>query len=569
MKRYIKTALITSLVMLILMGAAGIFIGRTYLSNQKVEKEKKKEEIDMNLYGSSKVSIEGIEIYDLKTSGDGKNVETFSYSGTEAIYNVKKSAAVKEKLDELKKRNKYSVKTPLWVYNPFGTNKLSLYLYFKTGSPYSLKYTIHTEEDEIPDFTRNCYNKSGQLQKEHEYQITGLVPGVKNYIFLYLCNQKGEAEEQIVYSITPKIPKDAPQRKLSSMEGKSEEKLANGLYVFMGEDIYLYDNSGILRGMIPIENYHAVNMVFINGQMIYNYSKNQFATINSLGQVSKIYTMKKHQIYNDFVYDGYGNLLVISSNKKADTKGDRVVSLNLESGKSKELLNFGKLLSKMKKKASKADGEKKLNWIDLNSIVMTGSDSILVSSKELSSIIKVSNINSVRPAISYILAQDTVWTGSGYESLLYTKTAMEEGDKLFKSQFGQSSLHVVKDAASEQYYVTMLNHNYGNSKTRKDIKWFQIEGVGTNKKEASSSKYYEYLVTEGEASYMLTNNFSVPYSREGNLYSYNDHFIVNAQDEKMLGEYDKEGNLIRGLTYKKKSMLYKIQKHDMKSFWYD
>ena len=221
-------------------------------------------------------------------------------------------------------------------------------------------------------------------------------------------------------------------------------------------------------------------------------------------------------------------------------------------------------LPDMKIKASKGS-EAKLNWLNLNSIAMVSSDSVVVSSKELSSIIKVNSLNSARPSIGYILSQDTVWKDSGYENLLYTKAASEEGDKLFKSQFGQSSLEVVKGGDPEQYYI---NHNYGNSSTRKDISWSETEGVGTAKKAASASKYYKYYVDEEAANYMLNDNFTVPYSREGSAFSYAEHLIVNAPDAKSMTEYDKEGRMIRGLAYNKAIKPDKIQKQDMKKFWY-
>lgn len=199
---------------------------------------------------------------------------------------------------------------------------------------------------------------------------------------------------------------------------------------------------------------------------------------------------------------------------------------------------------------------------------MVGSDSAVVSSKELSSIFKLNSLNSVRPSVDYILSQDTVWKDSGYENLLYTKTAFEEGNKLFKSQFGQSSLEIIKDADPEQYYITMLNHNYGNSPTRKDINWSEVEGVGTAEKEASASKYYEYYVDEEAAAYMLSNNFNVLYSRKGSAFRYEEHLVVNATDTGSMVEYDEEGKLIRGLKYNETMRPDKIQKQDMKKFWY-
>ncbi len=567
MKSYIKTALITSLIMLVLTGGIGVLLGKLYFDNKKAEKAKTEEEMDMNLYGSTKVDLSSVEVYDLKIKGKNKNVTTFSFKDTKEVYNVKKSAKVREELEYIKKKNTCSIDTPLWAYNPFGTNELSLYMYFKTSTACSVKYTIHVEDKDIPDFTRSLYSSKGEYLKEHEYQITGLVPGVKNYILISLYNQKGEMEKQVVYSIKPTISESGMQTRLSGIEGKSSEKLATGLYVFMGDDIGLYDNSGVLRGLIPMVNSNAVNMEFINKQMVYNYSKNAFAAVDEVGQVQAIYTMNDYKIAGDFAYDGYGNLFVIASYDRADTVADRIVSINVGSGKQEEVVDFANLLPKMKKKASKGSADK-LNWLNLNSIAMINGDSVVVSSKELSSIIKINSLNSARPMIDYILSQDTIWKDTAYESLLYAKSVSEEGDKLFKSQFGQSSLEVVKDAATEQYYIVMLNHNYGNSATRKDLDWSEVEGVGTKNKEASASKFYQFYVDEEAAIYMLSDSFNVPYSKEGSLFQYGGHVVINTPDAGCVNEYDKEGRLIRGLGYSSESEPAVVQKQDMKEFWY-
>ncbi len=567
MKAYIKIALITSLVMLILMGAAGVFIGVAYLDNKEAEKTKTEEEMDMNLFGSTQLDLKGNDIYELKIKGKNKNVSTFSFKNTKDIYNVKKSAQIREELERMKKKNTYSFDTPLWAYNPFGTNKLSLYMYFKTPVEYSVKYTIHTEEKEIPDFTRSLYSGKGEFLKEHEYQITGLVPGVNNYIVISLYNKKGEMEKQVIYSVKPDIPKNVSQVQLSGIEGKSSDKLATGLYVFMGKDIYFYDNSGVLRAILPMVNSNAVNLMFIDNQMIYNYSKNSIAAVDELGQVKKVYSLDHYNIANDFAYDGYGNLFVLASHSKAETVADRIVAINMKNGEQEEVVDFAKVLPEMKKKASKGSNDK-LNWLNLNGIAMIGSDSAIVSSKELSSIIKINSLNSVKPSVAYILAQDTVWKDSEYESLVYAKAASEEGDKLFKSQFGQSSLEIIKDVAPEQYYIAMLNHNYGDSSTRKDLNWEEVEGVGTKKKDASASKYYKYYVDEEAGIYMLSGSFNVPYSTKGSLYSYEEHLVVNTPDAKSVNEYDKDGRLIRGLEYGSKNKPVKVQKQDMKEFWY-
>jgi hypothetical protein len=48
------------------------------------------------------------------------------------VYTASYSASVKKNLDQLKKKNVYSLLRPLIVHNPYGTNTTSLYAYFKT-----------------------------------------------------------------------------------------------------------------------------------------------------------------------------------------------------------------------------------------------------------------------------------------------------------------------------------------------------------------------------------------------------------------------------------------------------
>ena len=47
------------------------------------------------------------------------------------------------------------------------------------------KYTISVDDANIPDFTRTARTgKAGNVSTEHEYQILGLVPGMKTILHL-------------------------------------------------------------------------------------------------------------------------------------------------------------------------------------------------------------------------------------------------------------------------------------------------------------------------------------------------------------------------------------------------
>lgn len=581
--------MITSGIMLVLCGVAAFFV----LKSDKEEKEKQKqialEELDRRVYGMKKESIgENEVVIPLYLSGGNKNVETFEYENEEAIYNVSRSKKTKAVLDELKKRNKYSIDAPLWAYNPYGTNELSLYLYCELQEAATLKYTIHLDNPDIPDFTRTAKVADNLVgSKMMECLITGMIPDQQNFIIIKLYNKKNEEIKRIVYSITPNPIKGSARPLLISLDGKSLEQISNGLYFFMGYDvdndnvkkkIYLYDNSGLLRGAIPLVNGWTKNIMFLNGNMLYNYSDNAFAQVNEMGQVVKTHDLEGYKIANDFTYDGFGHLLMLATKNNEKSSEDRIVSLDLNTGKEISLINMGSLLEKVKKKAKLPKGAKTLDWIGLNSIVWTENDSVIVSSRELSGILKLENISSVKPSISYIIGDKALWKELGRTSKVMGKLLPEGTDtesiyfeEPFISQFGQCNLiYSPGDPGTEgQYYLTMYNNNYGEIPTRKDMDFSLFKGIGTKAEKAKTSYYYKYLVDEVNGTYDLVKSIEIPYSTyEGSLQEYNGHIIINSGTDCSVSEYDSNGKLIQALKYSVETFTRKVIKMDMKNFWY-
>ena len=61
------------------------------------------------------------------------------------------------------------------------------------------------------------------------------------------------------------------------------------------------------------------------------------------------------------------------------------------------------------KQVYKKTAGKRADWIDLNSIQVVGTNKLLLSSKKLSSIFKVSNVGSILPKINYIIADKKLY----------------------------------------------------------------------------------------------------------------------------------------------------------------
>ena len=57
--------------------------------------------------------------------------------------------------------SQWTASAPLAVLNPFGTGSNGLYLYFETSLPTQVSYTIHVEDDTIPDYTATAAQADG------------------------------------------------------------------------------------------------------------------------------------------------------------------------------------------------------------------------------------------------------------------------------------------------------------------------------------------------------------------------------------------------------------------------
>ena len=108
---------------------------------------------------------------------DGIDEEGFTY------YDTGVQERLAGALDSLKASMTWTATTPLAVLNPFGTASNELYLYFQTDVATKVSYTIHVEDEDIPDYTAYAADASGQeYSRIHEFQIIGLVPGETNQV---------------------------------------------------------------------------------------------------------------------------------------------------------------------------------------------------------------------------------------------------------------------------------------------------------------------------------------------------------------------------------------------------
>lgn len=570
MKRKLRVILITSLVMLIAMGA---FLWKMNdLAKKANDKEQAllREERDLPAEDGSKVTdeIKAVDIVPLYLSGNDQNVITTALGQSNDVYNLNKSAEVEKMLTDIKKNKQFSFASPMWAYNPYGTNRLSMYLYFKSEGRGYCRYTITVDDPAIPDFTRTLLNDgANNLSKEHEYQLIGLIPGQKNIITVRLYNKKDELSAIQSYSIdVPALP-DGSAVKLGTEKGYSKTSISNGLYTaFTGGQtasdgskrytITQYDNSGYLRSDIPLYSGVARNMQIVYDTLVYPVSDNQVVKVNDLGQVTASYAITGYQISGEYAYDGSGSLyLIATSRQKKATKNSKILKLELETGEVTEALDLDTLLPQVHKRIKGKD------WINVNSIQVVGTNQLLISSAGLSSILKVSKVGSLLPEVNYIIGDPKLW--NDYKGLKKKVLAKDTGEsdggeegeseskkKDFAYQYGQNSLTYQKKSAEGQYTLEMLNNNAG-------------QGAGG----AAQSYYYRYQVDETTGTYRLKSSEPLAQTRtDGNVTVEPKVIIYCNSDARTVQETDRTGKLICQFTYPGK--LYRVYKSDWKGFWF-
>ncbi len=589
MKKKLLTILITSLVMIAGMGA---FLWKMNSVNRQQEKKKAallQEEMDTDTKDKALEDVDKLELQTLYLSGDKKNVVTREYGSVDAIYNKAKSAAAEDMLTDIKKKRDYSEEDPLWAYNPYGTNPESLYMYFKSKGRFYCRYTVSVDDDKIPDFTRTLDNgASGNVAMEHEYQIIGLVPDKTNYLIFRLYNKKDELANTLYYKVDMPKSYSGAQTILKLEEGRSKTPLQNGLYtVFAGtgtkkQAVLLYDNSGVLRGEFPTKEI-GYNMEQIYDTLVYEVDDNTIARVNELGQVVDCLEIPLHHIYGEFAYDGAGAVYVLAQPVQRSQSLGSVVKVEVNSGDVSDALDLSDIpsLVKLVKRADKSGKLKGRNYMAPDSVQVTGINQLLLGSSKYSTIMKVSNVNSLMPKLDYMMTDQKLWNISGkgkamkrLRKKLLTK-ALADGQaeptqatpivnsildsgktttpELFRSQYGQNALVVEKSSnlAEGQYYVDMLNNNAGR---------------GTSGQK-NNSYYYKYLVDESAGTYALLEKERLTWNEKGgNVTPYDESFLYCRSGDHIFEETGKDGRQIR--SFHVKGTLYRVYKNDWKGFWF-
>lgn len=492
-----------------------------------------------------------------------------SETDIDTIYTTNYQEDIYDEIEKKKSEKTYTIEDPLIIANPYGTNTTGLYVFFTTDSPTELSYTVSVEGYE--NFSQTV---SGGFVTEHENQLIGMIAGKTNTITLSATDENGNTSGTYTFKYTaPNLLGDADNTQLEVTSGESSENLSDGLYTMLGnrteEDneqvdfILVYDNNGTLRSEIPIKSYRSCRLLFDDNTMYYSTSAGEIAGLDNTGQITSFYDMGNYKLHHDYIFGNNNDFLILATDTSSNTVEDRIISVDRESGEITELIDLADLF---KDYFDTLDNEKdNFDWMHINSLCLVDDDTLIISSRETSSIIKISDIYT-HPSVNYIISSDEFWEDTGYEDLLLRQS----GD--FSLQAGQHCVNYVSsdDLDEGQYYLTMYNNNNATISTR-DYNYGEDDNYeGTySGTDGDHSYYYQYLVDENAGTFELTDKLEVTYSGYvSSVQQVGDNLLTDSGSEFEASEFDKDHKLIQTLTGSGETWWYRVFKYDFTGYWF-
>lgn len=508
----------------------------------------------------------------IKESSINKNIYVVEKNENINIYNMLYQKVISEKITSLPEYNS-DIDNLLMIYNPYGTNNNAVNIYFKTNDYYKLDYKIKVNG--YSDFAKTPNNgKDSEYSKNHSYQLIGFVMGKKNFLTLTLTSKDGDKKEYNYTLDFSRYSIDTPN-KLKVTSTKDDE-VTDGLFAILGDSredndyIHLVDNDGIVRSEIPIIGYRGLRLLFNNNNMYFNISEKRLVSVNRLGQVINKYYLGKYKLHHDYAFDEKEeNLLILTSDTTKKSCEDSIIKLNLKTGKITDSFYLESVFKDVLEKAYYNEDEipeqvesKGIDWMHINTINYLANDTVIISSRETSSIIKIKNIFT-SSKIEYILGDETIWKNFKEKKYLYQK----KGN--FTISGGQHTVTYTKTDDESVYYLTMFNNNLGTSLTMPQMDFKSIGLKYSSPTDKGVSYYYKYKVDEKNKTFELVDSFKVPWSAYmSSSQEYKNNIIIDSASKCIFTERDSNGDTIRKYKFKCESSIYRVFKYDFVNYYF-
>ena len=525
---------------------------------------------------------------DVTASVKQRRVERLNAT-VENIYTADYQRMADQELADLRGAGDQQIDDMVVKDNPYGTNTTSMYVYFVTDTPAAVSYTVAA--DGYPDFTRQAAQgdaaDANGYATTHEFLVLGLIPEKTNRITFTLTDEHGQTTTHEITHQGPKLLGDEEVQLESTVQPAADADLGDGLYAILGNDsneqdfMYYYDTNGVLRGEVPILYYRAHRLLFDdNGLMWFSASTKHMVGMNRLGKLEQIVNLgDRFILHHDYAMDADGNIVALATDLTRDDHAvqDQVIKIDTHTGKVTQLVDFGTVFPDYKASTDHSGIDEsdptatgRWDWIHFNTIQLTDDGGAILSARETSTIIKMSDIET-DPQVEWMIGEKSVWNGfPAVQKHFLTK----EGD--FPDTGGQHSVTIEHDPslADGQYYLTMFDNNFGYAMTRPDFDWTVIDGISTaqsSRDEHSRSQFRRYLIDENAGTYTEVNAFPVPYSPyvSSEQVLSNGNILVDSGMQGLIGTYAPDGTLLAQYHMQPDtSYLYRVYQYDFRNFYF-
>jgi hypothetical protein len=330
--------------------------------------------------------------------------------------------------------------------------------------------------------------------------VSGLVPGMTNYICIEVLDKTGAKREDKTYCYD--VAAASVKNKLKVQTGRSKDTSTLGLYFTMPKgdsNIYAYDNSGILRNITNTEGNHGKRF-FQNGDSVYyQVTDTKIARVSALGRVTAVTSVKGCGKILDFGYDGYDNIYALV--KKKGTY--RIVSTSFQTGKTTDIYQFDK-------------------GIRVESITSPVAGSLYAAASKPNGIVKIKALTSKTPKAAFVLGKKNAWKHTSYKKKVHNDKMIENWN------LKNATLNLAADSSNGTNDVLAA--------------YVSDKGTGTG---------IEFSVLGKEKEAQEKKTFPVGQSGAGICQSYDGHTLIFHSEKGTFGEYDKEGNITKEFSFGK------------------
>ncbi len=340
--------------------------------------------------------------------------------------------------------NGYTFENPLVIQNPYQNTPLTAVVAFETDEACAVRVTVKgkTEEQAVTDVI--------DAAALHIIPVLGLYAGYDNEVVLELLDSDGNATETKTITITTEALPSALQGEVETDTYTTES--AMGLMLVSGLSApyaYAFDETGEIRwyctveweyyGLFMLDNGHflmeAENVLYPNASMP---NSSEFWEMDYLGRVYNVYYFPEGVHHDIQEMTENGNFLILT-NSNDGYEQNMIQEIDRETGEVVKSLNLNELFEGL----AYIDRD---DWCHTNTVSYDeATDTILISCRNLHSVIRIDwsavetspryasaadrssdSENASRCAaadeILWILADPTVWEGTGYEDKVLTAT---------------------------------------------------------------------------------------------------------------------------------------------------